>query len=194
MAKKRAIIGFKGLALAPMTTDTIVGYACEAAEPLPYAGTMSRTPKESTQDLYYDDDLYAQIKDVAGDDVEIRLAEMNLEDIAKYGLGTYNAETRTLEADFNAKGAAYALRCICDTVDHLPYYFNYRVFEISNIRFDNFQTKGASLSVCEVIITGVFKRPKMPGVAPYAIMAESEDGLNRDACLAFIQAAEHFPA
>ena len=88
MAKKRAIIGFKGLALAPITTDTIVGYQAEAAEPLPYAGAMSRTPKESTQDLYYDDDLYAQIKDVAGDDVEIRLAEMSLQDIAKYGLGT----------------------------------------------------------------------------------------------------------
>jgi hypothetical protein len=193
MAKKRAIIGFKGLALAPVTEDSIIAYESQAAEPLPYAGTMSRTPKESTQDLYYDDDLYAQIKDISGDDVEIRLAEMSLSDIAKYGLGTYDTLTRTLEADFNAKGEVYALRCICDTVDHLPYYFNYRVFEISNIRFDNFQTKGSSLSVCEVIVSGVFKRPKLPGLTPFAITCEAEDGANRDACLAFISQGEAFP-
>ena len=45
---------------------------------------MSHTAKESTADLYYDDDLYAQIKNIAGEDVEIRLAEVPLATMAKY--------------------------------------------------------------------------------------------------------------
>ena len=79
---RRAAIGFKGLALAPVTENTLTSYAASAGEALPYAGSMSRTAKESTTDLYYDDDLYAQIKNVSGEDVEIRVAEVPLERMA----------------------------------------------------------------------------------------------------------------
>ena len=79
---RRAAIGFKGLALAPVTENSMTSYAASAGEALPYAGSMSRTAKESTTDLYYDDDLYAQIKNVSGEDVEIRVAEVPLERMA----------------------------------------------------------------------------------------------------------------
>ena len=69
MSQKRAATGFKGIALAPVTENTLTSYKTSAAESLPYAGSMSRTAKESTTDLYYDDDLYAQIKNGAPFDV-----------------------------------------------------------------------------------------------------------------------------
>ncbi|MBQ8150618.1 MAG: hypothetical protein IJ041_08890 [Clostridia bacterium] len=190
MSKKRAATGFKGLALAPVTQNDLLGYATEAGEALPFAGSMSRTAKESTTDLYYDDDLYAQIKTVMGEDVEIRVAEVPLSRMAELGLGTYDADTETLEADFGISGKEYALRFVVDTISGLPYYFNYRVFEMTGIRFDNFNTRKDSASVCEVIITGVFKRPMAGGVAPWAVMQLKEDKSNQEACTAFLTAAE----
>lgn len=194
MAVKRAAIGFKGLALAPVTENTLTSYKTEAGEALPYAGSMSRTAKESSTDLYYDDDLYAQIKNVAGEDVEIRVAEVPLKRMAELGMGTYDAETNTLEGDFSVAGKEYALRCVVDTVDNLPFYFNYRVFQLTGIRFDNFTTKQDSVTVCEIIITGVFKRPTMASVKPYAVMQLAEDRSNEAACTAFLTAAETKPA
>ena len=190
---RRAAIGFKGLALAPVTENTLTSYAASAGEALPYAGSMSRTAKESTTDLYYDDDLYAQIKNVSGEDVEIRVAEVPLERMAALGLGDYDEETNTLEGDFTVAGKEYALRCVVDTVDHLPYYFNYRVFQLTGIRFDNFTTKQDSVTVCEVIITGVFKRPALASLKPYAVMQLADDRSNEAACTAFLTAKESKP-
>lgn len=190
---RRAAIGFKGLALAPVTENSLTSYAASAGEALPYAGSMSRTAKESTTDLYYDDDLYAQIKNVSGEDVEIRVAEVPLERMAALGLGDYDEETNTLEGDFSVAGKEYALRCVVDTVDHLPYYFNYRVFQLTGIRFDNFTTKQDSVTVCEVIITGVFKRPALPSLKPYAVMQLADDRSNEAACTAFLTDAETKP-
>ncbi|NLO84098.1 MAG: hypothetical protein GX096_01510 [Clostridiales bacterium] len=193
MAKKRAAIGFKGLALAPIVENTLVSYDAGAGEALPFAGSMSRTAKESSTDLFYDDDLYAQIKNVSGEDVEIRLAEIPLERMAALGLGTYDETTNTLEADFNVSGKEYALRFVVDTVSNLPFYFNYRVFQLAGIKFDNFTTKQDSVTVCEVIITGVFKRPSMTTLAPWAVMQLAEDKSNEADCIAFLTAQEQKP-
>ena len=193
MAKKRAIIGFRGVALAEVTSDTITSYATQAAVGIPYAGSMSRTPKESSQDFYYDDDLYAQVHDVQGDDVEVRFAEMPLSQCAALGLGVYDETTGTLEADFNVTGKEYAFRCIAETVSGLPMYFNWRVFDLTGIRFDNFASKGANLSVCEVIMSGLFKRPALASAKPYVIRQPKEDGSDLAACDAWIKAAETLP-
>lgn len=193
MSQKRAATGFRGLALAPVTTNTLTAYVTGAGTALPCAGSMSRTAKESTTDLYYDDDLYAQIKTVMGEDVELRMGEVPLSRMAELGLGAYDADTETLEADFNVSGREYALRFVVDTVSGLPYYFNYRLFEMTGIKFDNFTTKKDSAAVCEVIITGVFKRPNLPALAPWAVMQLKEDKSNQAACTAFLTAAETKP-
>lgn len=193
MNQKRAATGFKGMALAPVTENTMTKYATEAGEALLYAGSMTRTAKESVTDLYYDDDLYAQIKDVMGEDVEIRMAEVPLAVMAELGLGSFDADTETLEADFNAAGKEFALRFVVDTVSGLPYYFNYRVFQLTGIKFDNFNTKKDSVTVCEVILTGVFKRPALAGLAPWAVMQLKEDKSNQTACTSFLTAAETKP-
>ncbi|MBQ8149049.1 MAG: hypothetical protein IJ041_00885 [Clostridia bacterium] len=191
MSKKRAATGFKSLVLAPVSENEVRSYVTEQGEALPYAGSMTRTSKESTTDLYYDDDLYAQIKSVMGEDVEIRVAEVPLARMAQLGLGTYHEELQTLEADFNVSGKEYALRFVVDTISGLPYYFNYRVFEITGLRFDNFTTRRDNTSVCEVIITGVFKRPRHEGLAPWAVMQLKDDKSNLEECNEFLNAAEN---
>ena len=193
MAKKRAIIGFKGVALAPVMENSITAYATGTANSIQFAGSMTRTPKEAQQEFYYDDDLYKQIKDVTGDEVEVRFAEIPLATLAQLGLGTYDEATGTLEADFNVTGKTYAFRCVTNTLDGLPMYFNWRVFDLTGIRFDNFASKGSSLSVCEVIMSGVFKRPALSSAKPYAIRQPKEDGSDLADCDSWIKAAETLP-
>ena len=193
MAKKRAIIGFKRVALAEVTENTLTSYVAGAATPIQFAGSMTRTAKENSQDFYYDDELYAQVRDVTGDDVEVRFAEVPLQQLAELGLGTYDEETGTLEADFSVTGKTYAFRCVANTVDGLPMYFNWRAFDLTGIRFDNFTTKGSSLSICEVIMTGVFKRPALASAAAYAIRQPKDDGSDLAACESWLTAAETLP-
>lgn len=193
MAKKRAIIGFKGVALAPVTENSITAYATGEAMSIQFAGSMTRTAKESQQEFYYDDDLYMQVRHVTGDDVEVRFAEIPLATLAQLGLGTFDEETGTLEADFNVTGRTYAFRCVTNTVDGLPMYFNWRVFDLTGIRFDNFAAKGANLSVCEVIMSGVFRRPELASAKPYVIRQPKDDGSDLAGCDAWIKAAETLP-
>ena len=193
MAKKRAIIGFKGVALAPVLQDSITAYETGEAVGIQYAGSMSRTPKEISQELYYDDDLYAQLREVSGDDVEVRFAEIPLDQLAELGLGHYDEESGTLEADFNVTGKTYAFRCVTNTVDGLPMFFNWRVFDLTGLRFDSFSTRSGNPNVCEVIMNGVFRRPKLAGAAAYAIRQPKDDGAGLAACNAWIAAAETLP-
>ena len=59
MAEKKAITGLKGVVLAPITENTATSYKTgEANVALPYVKSMTRTVKETSQDLYYDDALY----------------------------------------------------------------------------------------------------------------------------------------
>lgn len=194
MSVKRAIIGFRGIALAPVTTDTLTSYVTGAGVALQYAGKMSRTAKESKQDVYYDDELYAQLRDVAGEDVELRVAEVPLAQLETFGLGTYDDTTETFEGNFAITGKSFALRCIVDTVAGLPFYFNYRLFELTGIRFDNFASKADKATVCEAILTGVFKKPQLATITPWAMMQLKEDRSNASACTAFLTAAETKPA
>jgi len=198
MAKRRAIIGFKGIALSEVTQNDILGYKSAAAASLPFAGQMNRTPKEKSQDVYYDDDLYARIREVSGEDVEIRLGEVSLEQLEELGLGAFDETTGRFEGAFSPKPGTYSLRCVTGTVDKLPYYWNWRVFELDGIRFDNFATKGDSIAVCEIIITGVFKNPRMATLMPYVLMrlnAPGGDGVsdNEADCQKLLTDGETFP-
>ena len=193
MSKKRAVTGFRGLALAPVTTDTSAAYVSGAAVELPFAGGMTRNLKESKTDLYYDDELYTQVREVSGEEVEIRVAEVPLSRMATLGLGTYDATTGTLEADFTIVNQPYSLRFIADTVDGLPYYFNYRLFELTGVRFDNFATRKENANVCEVVLSGVLRRPRLSTLNAWTVMEMKEDRSNAAACATFLTAAETKP-
>jgi hypothetical protein len=181
MPKRRAIIDFAGIALAPVTVNTLAGYTAGTPVEVPFAGTMNRTVKEQNQDIYYDGELYAQVRDITGEDVEIRVGEVSLELLEDLGLGVFDEETDTLEANFAPLAGEHSLRCVTGTVDELPWYFNWRLFELNGIRFDNFQSKGGSIQVCEVIISGVLKKPRMVGLKPYVIGRTKDDGSNEAA-------------
>ena len=193
MSAKRAIIGFRGVALAPILSDSLTAYETGAGAALTYAGKMSRSVKEQKTDIYYDDDLYTQLRSVSGEDVELRMAEVPLSQLETLGLGVYNAQTEALEANFSVTGKFFALRCVADTVSGLPFYFNYRVFELTGVKFDNFASRQSNASVCEVILSGVFKKPQLATLKPWAVMQLKEDGSNLSACTAFLTAAEVKP-
>lgn len=194
MAKKKMIVGFKGVALAPITENSVTSYKTEAAEGVPYAGQMTRTDKETSQDFFYDDELYAQVKDTSGADVELRFAEIPLDKMAELGLGELDETTGVLNADFNIPDKEYSLRCVCDTVSSVPRYINYRLFVLNGIKFDNFQTKGDSITACEVIMTGIIKRPALASAKPIAYRDAKDDMSDLAACDSWLKAAETLPA
>jgi hypothetical protein len=194
MARKKAVIGLKGLAIAKVTKNDITGYESEAAEALPYIGQMNLTPISGDQKIYYDDDLYARLLRSPGEDVEIRLAEMSLEQMADLGLGIYDATEHSLEAAFTPAPGEYSLRCVCDTIGERPLFMRWRVFELNTIRFDNFKTLADNATVAEVIITGAVKNPMIPGLFPRKVVEMAEDMSNAEAAAAFIADAEVYPA
>jgi len=109
------------------------------------------------------------------------------------GLGTLNVLTNTLEADFNVTPGEYALRCETDTVDSVPFYFNWRVFDLTSLRFDSFKSRDTSVAVCEIIIKGTFRRPSLLTLKPLSITQLLENKSNAAACTAFLTIAEAFP-
>ena len=90
-------------------------------------------------------------------------------------------------------GRTYAFRCVTNTVDGLPMFFNWRVFDLTGLRFDSFSTRSGNPNVCEVIMNGVFRRPKLAGAAAYAIRQPKDDSAGLAACNAWIAAAETLP-
>ena len=56
--------------------------------------------------------------------------------------------------------------------------------------YKHFASKQANASVCEVILSGVFKKPQLATLKPWAVMQLKEDGSNATACNAFLTAAE----
>ena len=191
--KKRLIIGFKGITLAPVTKNDVLGYATDAAEALPYAGNMTLSPIEQSQDFNYDDELYAQYRNTSGYNVEIHIAEATLERLAELGLGVYDSTKNGLKYDFTPKLETYSLGYIANTVSDLPDYFLERVFDLLGIRLGDMQTKGDSVTANEVIITGVLRRPSMPGLWPRDRRQLKEDSSNLTECQALIAGNETFP-
>ena len=175
--RKKAIIGFKGVTLLPVeNTATSYKALTEGKISLPFAGSMSKTIKESSQDLYYDDGLYASVKDNLGADVEMRFAEVDLATLKAMGVGDYDDSKGIFEANFTMVEKQYSLRCKTDTVSGIPFYFNYRLFTLTSVRFDNFQTKGSGVQACEVIVQGTVTKPALESAKAYAILDPKTEG------------------
>lgn len=193
MADKKAITGLRGIALAKIIENTATSYKAEEASiAIPYAKSMTRTAKETSQDLYYDDTLYMSAKANLGEDVEMRFAEVELQKLETLGLGKYDSSTNTFEGNFNVVGKQYALCCIADTVSNLPMYMRWRSFDLTSIMFDSFNTRADSISVCEVIIKGTLTTPLLPSAKPYKWRsATSMDDIA--ACETWLKAAETLP-
>lgn len=185
MAKKKAIIGFDAVNLAPITTNTAAEYTTEAAFVLPAAGQLTRTAKENSGEVYYDDEIYAQVNEVLGEEAELRLGEISLEDAEKLGYGTLDTNG-VLEADFTPDIKQFSLRCRTETIGRVPYYFKWRVFETTGVRFDNFKTKANGVTVAEVIVKGLLKRPEKAELKAHSITQLKDDGSNATECAKFL--------
>ena len=112
------------------------------------------------------------------------------------GLGDQDEETNTLEGDSTGSGGRARPAPWWTLVDH-PGPTNTSTTAVPAHGHpgltDNFTTKQDSVTVCEVIITGVFKRPALPSLKPYAVMQLADDRSNEAACTAFLTAEESKP-
>lgn len=194
-AVKRAVLGFKSIYLAPITTNTAASYVTGAGVALPYAGALNRTAKEVKQDIEYDGTLYAQYREVLGEEVELRIGDATPAILASLGLGTVDAASGKFEGDFSPTTKYFALRFIEDTVGKVPNYLCYRVFEVTGVRKDNVKSKpvSGSVAVSEVIITGALKKPELTTLKPWAMLQLAADGSNQTACDELLTAAETVP-
>lgn len=188
---KMGITGLKDVTLTPIVTNTAEKYETSATGQIaiPYVKSMTRTVKETSQDFYYDDDLYASAKDVTGEEFEMRFAEIPLKTLADLGLGEYDEDTNSLEANFNVIGKDYALNCVCNTISNLPYFLRWRQCTISSITFDNLNTRGDSLAICEAIVKGTFAKPLCTKAHPY-VMRVATDAASITAGETWLKAAE----
>jgi len=193
MAVKRAVVGLRGVALSPVVTNTALAYVSDVAMDLPFAGSMNITANERTQDIYYDDTLYASVKEAAGEHIEIRLGEISFETLEELGLGEYDKVTGVFREDFCPPPGTYSLRAISDTIGRLPYYLKWHAFELTGVRYDNYATKGDGISVCEVIVTGSALKPRYPGMMPKERMRLEEGGANQADCDAFMSEGDAYP-
>lgn len=189
---KRAILGFKGVHLAPITQNTAEAYITGPAFHLPYAGKMTRSVKESSDDIYYDDALYATVSENLGEDVEITFGEMSKADLIKLGVGADKGGV--LEADLDMAPKDYSLRVVTNTVSKLPRYFKWRKVTINSVRFGDFQTKANGTQVCEVIMKGSIGKPAKADVKAWAMAELDETSSNQDACNTFLSDAETLEA
>ncbi len=193
MAVKRAIIGLRGIAFSKVTKDDITSYQSEAAVALPWVGQLSKTPQSNTQKINYDDQLYATLKTNNGVDFELRLAEIDMQTLQMLGVGAYDVTTGTFKHARDPQYGTWSIRGITDTVSGLPFYFNYRSADVTDVRYDNFQTKGDNATVCEAIITGTFRLPVYAAAEDLVRMQLLEDKSNQAACDALVTDAETLP-
>jgi hypothetical protein len=187
------MVGFKSIYLAKVTTHTAAAYATAAAKPLPYAGKMSLTKKETTQDLYYDDGLYISLKDLKGYDAELRVAQLSFDMMSALGLGEFDEDTNSFMENMSISGGEYSLRFIADTADHLPYYVNFLSFMVTSITPDNYGSMTESLTPNEWIITGSISNVQTTGLTYKRVMKLLDDKSNAEECLAFLTGADTYP-
>jgi hypothetical protein len=189
------MVGFKSIYLATVTKDDATGYVDEDPVALPYAGKMTMTPKETQQDLYYDDALQLSLRDLKGYDTEINLGSVDLETLEELGLGIYDSVTGTLDEQMIPTPKTRSLRFIADTTDKLPFAVKYRNFTITSIRETGFTTRGDSIAVNEVVIYGTISQPMYTGAAyrTKLQMLEGDPHPNQAAFDALVTDAETLP-
>lgn len=188
MAKKRAFIGFSNVYLAPLLTDTEAKYETSAGTNYPYAGKLSRSAKESKTEIFYDDELYADINEILGLEVEITFAEMPVERLVSLGYG--EVKNGILEAPLTIPPKDYSLRCQANTISQLPTYLKWRKLTINSVQVGELQTKGSGVSVAEVSVKGFISHPRKDDVMPHAILEMKEDKSNALECQNFLKNAE----
>lgn len=188
MNKKRAIVGFRDIYLNPIKTDTEDKYETLAGIHIPHAGKCSRTVKENSTDIFYDDKLYASLKENMGEDFELSIAEAPISLLETLKVG--KVVNGVLEADLDMPPRDYAMRCITDTVDKLPTAWKWRKVTVTSVRVGDFQTKGNGAQVAEVVIKGFIGKPLKPEAKAWALMEMAEDNSNESDFNAFLKNAE----
>jgi hypothetical protein len=161
---------------------------------------MTMNPKETQQDIYYDDALQLSLRDLKGYDVELNIGAADLQTLEALGLGVYDSTTGALDEQMIPTPKTRSLRFVADTTDKLPFAVKYRSFTITSVRESGFTTRGDSIAVNEIIIYGTIAQPTYTGAAyrtKMQMLAGAQPGapnLNQAAFDALVAGEETLPA
>lgn len=189
---KKAVIGMRYTVFAPITTDTTEAFVTGTPIHVPYVGTTSKSDKSSSTDIYADDELYASVNSVSGQDYEVTYKELDLQTAAEIGSGSYDEARKQLDMDFNENGKPYMFGYISATLDNGLY----RTVQVLSTELKNIdligspKTKESGVEVNEVKISLTAKRPKLVGQKPIIIREHETEA----EAIAYLGAALTLPA
>lgn len=152
MAKK-ALKGFSGLKIFPVTQNDSDGYAVGSAVTISGAQSYERSPETSDWKIFADDGIYDAGSDWQGDKVTITLAELPIELKKYFEGGEYNDTTK--EYTYKSTSQAPELALVFKALLSDETYRMYKIYSFKASSFkDSFKTKGESSDISAVTIEG----------------------------------------
>lgn len=150
---KKALKGFSGLRIFPVTKNDGTGYTVGTAIAISGAQSFSRSPESSEWKVYADDGIYDSGADWQGDKVTLQLAELPLELKKYFEGGEYNDTTKeyTFKSSSQAPELALAFKCLqSDGTWLMKKFFS---FKASSLK-DEHKTKGEGNDITPYTIEG----------------------------------------
>lgn len=153
MAKK-ALKGFSGLKVFPVTKNDGTGYTTGAGVAISGAQSLSRSPEKSEWKIFADDGIYDSGSDWQGDKITITLAELPM-DLKKYFEGgDYDATSKiyTFKSISQAPELALAFKCLqSDGTWKMVKFFSFKATSLK----DDYKTKGEGNDITPITIEGL---------------------------------------
>lgn len=159
---KKALKGFSGLTIFPVTKNDGTGYTVGTGVSIPGAQSFERTPQVSDWKIFADDGIYDSGADWQGDKVTITLAELPLTLKKYFEGGEYDTETGvyTYKSTSQAPELALSFKCLqSDGTWKMVQFFS---FKASSFK-DSFKTKGESNDITAVTIEGTIMNKVING-------------------------------
>ena len=158
---KKALKGFSGLQIAPVTQNDLLAYITGELVAVVGAQSMTRDPQTSEWSIDADDGVYDSGTDWTGDNVTITLAELPLAMRATLGGSNYDEVSGeyTFKSIDQAPEFAMTFKCLTTTAG-IYRMFRFYSFKVKTIT-EEYRTKGKETSIQSVSITGQFLERKV---------------------------------
>lgn len=150
---KKALKGFSGLRIFPVTKNDGTGYTVGAAIVISGAQSFSRSPETSEWKVYADDGIYDSGSDWQGDKVTIQLAELPLSVKKNFEGGDYDDATGTYTFKSSSQAPELALGFKCLQSDGTWLMKKFYSFKASSLK-DEHKTKGEGNDITPYTIEG----------------------------------------
>jgi phi13 family phage major tail protein len=180
---KKALKGFSGLKIYPVTKNDGTGYTVGTAVAVSGAQSFSRSPETSDWKIYADDGIYDSGSDWQGDKVTLELAELPLEIKKNFEGGEYDEATGVYTFKSSSQAPELALSFKCLQSDGSWLMKKYFSFKASSLK-DEHKTKGEGNDITPYSIEGTImnkvidqtvKKEKIAATADDLVWLDSMD-------------------